>query len=104
MNKLQKKVSLQNKACPICSEHYICENDNEADVCELHQEWKVTRCIFCGKFVYTDQLGLCYACYNLRNDDDRRTRLEYGFETIKPDKSHARRKRTAVDLIRGDEV
>lgn len=55
--------------CPICNKLYS-RVDKSLDVCDKHLDWKVTKCVGCGKYVFSDCVGICPDCAPLPNDDD----------------------------------
>lgn len=56
-----------NKKCPICNKQY--SNINLSfDVCERHLNWKVTKCMCCKKFVFSDCVGVCPACMPIQEE------------------------------------
>lgn len=54
--------------CPICNKLY--RNVHQSDlVCQRHQEWKVTTCMGCGHYVFSDCVGVCPDCTPEPDDD-----------------------------------
>jgi len=49
--------------CPICNCRFN-DIEHSFDICDYHLNWFVSKCVFCGKYVFTDAIGVCYSCYN----------------------------------------
>lgn len=54
--------------CPICNKLYS-RIDKSLDVCNKHLDWKVTKCMGCGRYVFSDCIGVCPNCAPAPDDD-----------------------------------
>jgi len=54
--------------CPICNKLYSHVHQSEL-VCKYHQDWLVTRCSGCGKYVFSDCIRVCPDCAPEPEDD-----------------------------------
>lgn len=55
--------------CPICLGEYEFIDRSEL-VCRKHQNWFVTKCEDCGKYVFSDCRGVCPHCARIDDRDD----------------------------------
>lgn len=54
--------------CPICNKLYS-RIDKSLDVCNKHLDWKVTKCMGCSKYMFSDCIGVCPNCAPVPDDD-----------------------------------
>lgn len=54
--------------CPICNKLYS-RTDLSEHVCERHQDWKITKCSGCGRYVFSDCVSICLECAPAPDDD-----------------------------------
>jgi len=54
--------------CPICNKLYS-RIDKSLDVCNKHLDWKVTKCMGCGRYMFSDCVGVCPNCAPAPDDD-----------------------------------